>query len=212
MTSLTLSDLDIVGFASIIETPTLPRVLAPVFQKRQEPDFVVLPPFSLVADEVFNFKESNQAGLAALVSQEKITRLSEPIPAHSNYDLWVNPHGNVAYARKWEVKKAFKEIFESSMALAKTELNARRYTAASQHAAVARAVNPIHIDPLVIRGAAERLLGQLQQFALTRHLASDLISPQEFDSLVWDRTGDETAFERHGSAVMQCMTIRRSRF
>ena len=227
MTSFTLTDLDIIGFASILETPTLPRLLAPVFRERASTDFVLLPPFTLQFNEVFNVTQTNTAGLEALVAQEKLTLLQPPIAAQTNHDLWVNPEGQVAYAPKAEVKKAFIDLFEKHLALAEAGLAARSYEAACQHAAIARAVNPGHLAPLIIRATAERSLGLLAPFAFTRHIAKDIVTSAEFDRLIKDRTGGVTfanslgldgtsstnnKSSSHGSDVMRSMVLIRSQY
>ena len=184
---MTLQNLDIIGFASIVETPTLPRVLAPVCRDRTSPDSVILPPFTVIGDEVFNFHAADMAEFGSLVAQEKLTRLPAPIAAKVNHDLWVNSDGQVTYEPKAEVKKAFQRLFKDHLALAEQCLSDKEYEAACQHAAIARAVNPVHLDPLIIRAVAERSLGQNTRFAFTRHLAEDIVTPAEFDQLIQAR-------------------------
>jgi hypothetical protein len=209
---MTLYDFDIIGFASTIETPALPRVLAPVFRDRTQPDVVVLPPFTVLGDEVFNVIRTNTAELQALVAQEKLTIVDSPIPAKTNHDLWVNPEGFVAYASKAEVKKAFKALFTKHLALAEVALAANDHEAACRNAAIARAVNPGHLDPLVIRATAERQSGDMNRFAFTQHMAQDIVASGEFDRLIEARMGGVTAAESRGSNVMRDMGLRRSRY
>lgn len=209
---MTLLHFDIIGFASTIETPALPRVLAPVFRDRTQPDVILLPPYTVLGDEVFNVTPTKTAEFDALVAQEKLTTLVAPISAKPNHDLWVNPEGQVAYALKAEVKKAFKALFSKHLALAEAELVAMNSEAACQHAAIARAVNPGHLDPLVIRATAERQLGDMTRFAFTRHIAEDIVVPAEFDRLIDARMGGVTAAESRGSNAMRGIGTLRSRF
>lgn len=209
---MTLYAFDIIGFASTIETPALPRVLAPVFRDRTQPDSVLLPPFTVVGDEVFNVTQTNTAEFQALIAQEELTALDEPIPAKTNHDLWVNPEGTVAYASKTEVKKAFKALFNKHLALAEAALAINNHEAACQHAAIARAVNPGHLDPLVIRATAERQSGNMTRFAFTRHMAQDIVAATDFDQLIEARMGGLSAAESRGSNAMRDMGIRRSRY
>ncbi|MCX6982184.1 MAG: hypothetical protein NTV08_15745 [Verrucomicrobia bacterium] len=211
-THWSLLSLDIIGFASVIETPTLPRVLAPVFRERAEADSVLLPPFSVVGDEVFNCTPSNMQEFEVLVGQGKLTRLPHVIPGKTNYDLWVNAEGVVAYNAKAAVKKALEGIFTERLKLAEEKFAKQDYAAAGHHASVARAVKPSHLDPLVIRAAAERLLGLHAQVAFTRDIASAYISPAEFDQLVKARTGGESTAEAKAARVMVGIAVVKSRF
>tara|TARA_R110002049_G_scaffold123907_1_gene279248 strand:+ start:803 stop:1456 length:654 start_codon:yes stop_codon:yes gene_type:complete len=213
MTSFTLTDLDIIGFASIIETLTLPRVLAPVFQVRTQQDTVLLPPFTVNGDEVFNVTVSNRAEFDALCAQEKLTPLAPAIPAKVNHDLWVNPDGQTAYQPKAEVKRTFNRLFTEHLNLAEEKLAAGDNDAACRHAAIARALKPAHLDPLIIRATAEILLGETSRLAFTRHIAEDIVAPLEFDKLIQNRLGSKSASETRGSAVMRGIATRKpSRF
>lgn len=209
---MTLYDFDIIGFASTIETPALPRVLAPVFRDRTQLDTILLPPFTVVGDEVFNVTTTNSAEFDSLLAQGKLTALGVHISAKPNHDLWVNPEGQVSYLPKIEVRKAFKALFTKHLALAEAELAAMNQEAACQHAAIARAVNPGHLDPLVIRATAERQLGDMTRFAFTRHIAEDIVAPAEFDRLIEARMGGAAAVESRGSNAMRDIGTRRSRF
>lgn len=209
---MTLHDFDIIGFSSTIETPALPRVLAPVFRDRTQADVVLLPPFTVVGDEVFNVTKTNSAEFQALAAREQITALDAPIRARTNHDLWVNPEGIVAYAPKAEVKKAFKALFTRHLALAELALAADDHEAACRHAAIARAVNPGHLDPLVIRATAERRSGDATRLAFTRHIAQDIVAPAEFDRLIEARMGAATVAESRGSNAMRGIGRIKSRF
>jgi hypothetical protein len=206
-----LFNLDIIGFASVLESPTLPRVLAPVFRDRNQPEMVLLPPFSLVADEVFNATPVPVSELEALAIQKRVTAFGEPLRAKLNHDLWVDADGFVAYEPKAVVKSTFGDIFTKHLALAEERLAAKDYTGAGQHAAIARAVKPSHLDPLVIRAAAERLSGQHAQVSFTRHIAADYVSAGEFERLVDARTGGELLAENRGATVMKGIAVRKPR-
>lgn len=190
MNHWSLTHLDLIGFSSTIEQPTLPRILAPVFRVRADHTVVLLPPFSMVADEVFNFTLSEPEEFASFVHQQKLTRLREPFTGKTNHDLWVDVDGQVTYSPKFEVKKKFKLIFDEHLKLAAKKLVNREYEAARQDANIARAVNPSHIDPLVIRASAERLAGLNSDLAFTRHIAKNYISPDEFERLLQRGLGD----------------------
>lgn len=206
-----LYDLDIIGFASTLETPVLPRILAPVFQTRENDTMVLMPPFSIVGDEVFKAAPVTLNEFDDLVRRGQVTRLEKPIPGGVGHDLWVSEKGIVAYELKSKVKEAFASIFEQHLLDAERALTSGDYDAAAEHAGVARAVNPTHIDPLVIRATAERLGDQLSRFTFTRHLAADYLSPGEFDRLVDARMGDNGEFQPHRAACMFGAATRKSR-
>lgn len=210
MTSRSIQDLDIIGFASVLEKPTLPRVLAPVFEVRASPGVVLLPPLIISGEEVFNFTVSNHEEMKIFVNRGSLSRLPQHIPAQMNHDLWVNDEGQVAYEPKRVVKKVFERLFAHHLNLAKQKLSEEDPAAARQHATVARAVNPNHLDPLVIRAKAELRMGDLQGFAFTSHIAADMILPTEFDQLVNGQQRDRAGDTVHGMDSMRGMAALKS--
>lgn len=204
-----LHHLDIIGFASILESPTLPRVVAPVFRDRDKPDCVLLPPFSLIGDEVFNVGESSLAEFESLIAGEKVTRLESPIAGATLHELWVNDRGEVKYTLKAEMQTAFERIFQDRMRLAEEALANRDFAVASQHAVIARAAQPSSVDPLVIRAAAEKLSGDLSRFAFTKDIVRRLLSPADFDRLVALKCGEDASESPTARVAMAKAALRK---
>jgi hypothetical protein len=211
MNHWSLFKLEIVGFASVIGPDPLPRILPPVFRSRENEDIFILPPFAVSGDEVFNATQVGRSDFEALVDKGSITPLDTAIPADTNRDLWVDAEGQIHYDLKSTARKAFEQIFEKHLALAQESLDAREYAAVGRHTAIARAVKPSHLNPLVLRATAEKLADKHQEAAFTRHIASAYVSPAEFDQLVKARIGDEGLAEAHGAGVMKGIVMRRSR-
>ncbi|MFC5457293.1 hypothetical protein [Prosthecobacter fluviatilis] len=183
-----LSTLEIIGYASTLATPTLPRVLHPVFRVRGA-DLVLFPPYTLQGTEVWKAHQGDQAEFEEFLAKEKLTRLDPPLPAKPHHDLWVSPEGVVAYAPKAEVKKTFEKLYAEHLSLAETKLAAKDFEAAARHAAVARSVDPGKLDPLIIRGVTEFKLADQSYYEFTRELAGKIVKPAEFDQLVRERVG-----------------------
>lgn len=190
-----LASLEIIGYASTVETPTLPRVLAPVFRVRGTPDQILFPPYSLQATEVWKAHLGNRAEFEEFIAKKKITQLDPPLPAKVLHDLWVNPEGEVTYAPKAEVKKAFETLYEKHLNLAEAKLAEKDFEAAARHAAVARSVDPGKLDPLIIRGVTEFSLEDQSYYEFTRELAGKIVKPAEFDQLVQARMRERSRVE-----------------
>lgn len=181
-----LCTLKIIGYASTLATPTLPRVLHPVFLV-QGADLVLFPPYTIQGAEVWKAHQGNLAEFEEFLAKEKLTQLAEPLPAKPYHDLWVNPDGVVAYVPKAEVRKAFQKLYKEHLNLAENKLAEKDYTAAARHAAVARSVDPGKLDPLIIRGVTEFSLEDQSYYEFTRELAGMIVKPAEFDQLVRER-------------------------
>lgn len=179
-----LAALEIIGYSSTLETPTLPRALYPVFRLRDAPDRILFPPYSLQAKEVWGPHLGNKAELEEFIVKKEITQLDTPLPAKTYHDLWVSPDGVVTYAPKAEVKKAFEKLYERHLSLAEEKLAEKDFEAAARHAAVARSVDPGKLDPLIIRGVTEFALEDQSYYEFTRELAEKIVKPAEFDRLV----------------------------
>lgn len=181
-----LDSLEIIGYASKLETPTLPRVLAPVFRVRAEEDLILFPPFTILAAEVLKAHQGNRAEFEEFIAKGKLTQLPTT-QAKVQHDLWVNPEGEVSYAPKAEVKKAFEELYAKHLSLAEAKLAEKDFEAAARHAAVARSMDPGKLDPLIIRGVTEFSLEDQSYYEFTRELAEKIVKAEEFDRLVQER-------------------------
>jgi hypothetical protein len=179
-----LDALEIIGYTSKLETPTLPRVLAPVFRVRGETDLILFPPFTILAAEVLKAHQGNRAEFEEFIAKGKLTQLPTTYQAKVQHDLWVSPEGVVTYAPKAEVKKAFEELYAKHLTLAEEKLAEKDFEAAARHAAVARSVDPGKLDPLIIRGVTEFALEDQSYYEFTRELAEKIVKPAEFDQLV----------------------------
>lgn len=210
MTHWSLHDLDIIGFSSVLEAEPLPRILAPIFQSRQTPDLVIMPPFCLVSDEVFKGNLSTLDELDAFEARQQVTRLATAFQGQPNHDLWVNDKGEVAYDRKSKVKSEFQKIFDRHLMLAKEKLAEQDWKAACDAAAIARAMNPNHLDPLIILGQAELQMGDLKRFAFTQYIATELIAAAEFEKLVREKLAPEQVRPQAGASSMQGIGIKKS--
>lgn len=181
-----LAALEIIGYSSTLATPTLPRVLHPVFRVRGA-DQILFPPYTVQGTEVWKAHIGNQAEFEEFIAKEKLTLLDSPLPAQPHHDLWVSPEGVVTYAPKAEVKKAFEKLYAEHLNLAEAKLAENDFEAAARHAAVARSVDPGKLDPLIIRGVTEFSLEDQSYYEFTRELAGKIVKAAEFDQLVRER-------------------------
>lgn len=182
-----LNTLEIIGYSSKLGTPTLPRVLFPVFRVRGAEDLILFPPYSMQAAEVWKAHQGNRAEFEEFITKGKVTQLDPSLPAKAHHDLWVSPEGVVTYAPKAEVKKAFEELYVKHLGLAEAKLAEKDFEAAARHAAVARSVDPGKLDPLIIRGVTEFALEDQSYYEFTRELAEKIVKAAEFDRLVQER-------------------------
>lgn len=209
MKSWRIDQLHIIGYSSALEQPVLPRVLPPVFQVRDEPDTILMAPFSRVGEDIIAPVEVTVGEFDDFVAQGKATKLEAPIPGRADHDLWVNDLGTVRYEARAIVKNALATLFSEHLLAATQKLSTKAYADAARHAAVARAANPAHLDPLVIRAAAERLEGKTSQVAFTQHLAEKYIAQGEFRHLVEELIASLTSPVCRGANVMRGVATRK---
>ena len=201
--SRSLADLEVVGFASFLEKPTLPRLLAPVFRVKKQPDCYLLPPFNIVADEVFNFGESDFPRLQSYVAQRKLTLLEEIKPAATRHDLWTNEHGQVHYTPERTRKEAFAQIYQEQLGRAEQAFKGGDDEAARAHAITARAIAPQSLSPLIVIAAAAKVAAQRRRLLSARKLARSYTDLQQFDGLVRRFMRQQGREENHGCLVMR---------
>lgn len=184
-------ELDIIGYADVPGTRIHPRILPPVFRVRGT-QRVLFPPYSLLRDSVAGAVESSMEEFSDRAANgRQITALPDVRPAQEAHHLWIDDQNNVHYSARLDVQKAFDDLFfrhlvEAEKALAQ---NPPALDDAYSHAAVAHAIRPEHIDPLVIRGVVEWERHDVDSQDYTEELAREQTALANFRQLVAARRG-----------------------
>lgn len=85
-----IESLHVIGYADVLSSTVLPSIVPPIFALNADPDHVLLPPYHLIGDSVWNAHRVTRAEADALQSAHELTFLPDPIPARVGYQMFVD--------------------------------------------------------------------------------------------------------------------------
>src|SRR5436309_96818 len=96
MPPIPVANLTILAYANRFARGAPPRKVAPIFQLKDNPTRLILPPFKLVGEYVSGGTVGAVDDLEATVEEGNATRLENPIQAEPDSVLWVE-YGEVVH-------------------------------------------------------------------------------------------------------------------
>jgi hypothetical protein len=181
-----ITDLKIIGFADALSEVIHPRILPPIFQQRSG-TAVLFPPFIIINGRVLDAYAETHEVFEQRVNAECATKFSGD--AIIDNHLWVDDTNTVRYQPRYEIQKAFDSIFDYHLNAANEAWKKRDLEVSYLHAAIAHAVKPEHIEPLVLRGAVEWERLESDALDYTQELAGDQMGSVEFKELILLKRG-----------------------
>jgi len=85
-----ITDLEIVGYATVLKDTMAPSVVPPVFCVKAEPSRILFPPYTFSGGFVWNAAAGNEHDLRKLADDGEITQFAEAFPSQPDFDLWVD--------------------------------------------------------------------------------------------------------------------------
>ena len=172
-----VNDLEIVGYANVLNARMLPSVVPPMFRLRAEPQRILLPPYSFNGGYLCNAAEVPAAELTALADAGEVTLFSEPIAAQADWELWVDESFQQRYEPQDEARANLDHIAETSRAEAIALFQQGNFAEADRLASVTISANDRKLDALVIKAAIRRARGDTNGELLMEDLALPIVDP-----------------------------------
>ena len=89
-TPWSVEELNIVGYANVLDQTMLPSVVPPIFSLRSDPNRHFLPPYSFNAGFLCNATEVQESEILGLRNDGEITLFSAVIPARTEFKRFVD--------------------------------------------------------------------------------------------------------------------------
>ena len=158
-TPWSVEELNIVGYADVLDETMLPSVVPPIFSLRSDPNRYLLPPYAFNAGYLCNATEVPESEIQGLRNDGEITIFSAVIPARAGFELFVDQDFQQHYeareiAVKWLAAIASEHILEAEKAF-----RLGQYERADHLASVAISADDRLLAPLVIKAAVYRANG-----------------------------------------------------
>jgi hypothetical protein len=184
MRAISIDQLEIVGYAGTFKARTLPRVVAPIFRFKDNPENLIFPPFRLIADQVVEPALGNPGDLERMVSHGDVTLLQKVIAPKPNSVLWIErgpvPHYQPSseQTRKWrtDAKQKYHE--------AKVAYGRKQWDQAQELARLAFALDERSWQSLALQAAIDMQQGDLEGAETLQTIAADLVEKVDFDAMV----------------------------
>ena len=179
-----VNDLEIVGYANVLNARMLPSVVPPMFRLRAEPQRILLPPYAFNGGYLCNAAEVPAAELKALADAGEVTLFHEPIAAQADWELWVDESFQQRYEPQDEARTHLDHIAETSRAEAIALFKQGNFAEADRLASVAISANDRKVDALVIKAAIRRAGGDTNGELLMEDLALPIVDRARFLQMV----------------------------
>lgn len=185
-----LDDLEIIGYADALPTDALPEIVTPVFRCKKDHDRILLPPFRLDANFVYDGDWDGVSRWLSLTKTGNMTELTEPIPARSDHQLWIDQDNKPRYEQRSTAHNTLKAFAEKRVREAEEALSRSDRDTAEQLATTAFNADDRNIDALVVKAAIRKLQGKPRHVDFFASLAHG-ITPDHFSILVANLLGEE---------------------
>jgi len=181
---MNLDNLDIVGYAELLDKTLVPHVVPPIYRLRDDPDKLLFPPFHLAGPEVIGAAVGSQAQMDQFVSEGRTTRLDQPIAALADHELWIDQEMQPRYESFYVAKKMLRAIAEDKAGQARRLLLQGDHQKAEEAANTALGADDRLVAPFVIKAAIALQRGEKEDAESLKQTAMVNFTAGTFDRLL----------------------------
>lgn len=170
-----ITDLGVVGYATVLKDTMVPSVVPPVFRLKTDPSCILFPPYAFSGGSVWNATEASPHDLERLAERNEITRFERPFPAQGDFELWVDQKMAAHYEPRAKADEALRSIANDSIRDAREAFAGGNQAEADRLCGVALSADDRLVEALAIKAAirrqrrdaaGERVMGKLASRAL----------------------------------------------
>jgi hypothetical protein len=184
MGPVAIERLQVVGYADVLSNTVLPSIVPPIFAMTTDPDLILLPPFQIQGDSVWNAKVVSRAEAEAMQRAQEITLFEQPLSAHVDHQMYVDLDLCHHYLPKERADTALAEIASRNLHLAQAAFQRGDLEKAEKHAGIAFCADDRNVSPLVIKAAIRRLRNNRAGEQLMASIAAPWLDESDFAALV----------------------------
>ena len=179
-----VSDLEIVGYANVLNDDMLPSVVPPVFRLANNANRALLPPYSFNAGLVCNATEVSQSELEELRDADEITLFDDALAAIPGFELWIDQTSRRHYQSRDEANRELSRIAAEAIKSAEEARGRDDLEDAERLSGVAISADDTKLAPLAIKAAIRRKQGNSGGERLMAELAAPVLEDALFKKLV----------------------------
>lgn len=167
-----VDDLEIVGYADVLDEAMVPSVVPPVFRLKSDNQRIFLPPYSLNAGFLCNAAESSPSALEHLRDSGEVTLIDSPFDARRDFCLWIDQSLEHHYEPLGEAERKMSSIADEEIVHAEAALSRGDLQEAERVSGIAISADDRRVEPLAIKAALCRIRGDAAGERLMAKLAA----------------------------------------
>ena len=181
-----ITDLEIVGYATVLKDTMVPSIVPPVFRLKADASRILFPPYTFAAGSVWNATEASTHDLERLAENREITRFEKPFPAQRDFELWVDQKMEPHYRPHAKAHETLRSIANDSIQHARGAFAKGDQAGADRLCGIALSADDRLIEALAIKAAIRRQKQDAAGERVMAKLASRTLGPEAFERLVSD--------------------------
>lgn len=175
-----LRDLQIIGYASNVDSTRWPMIVSPVYRSKDDPYWYLVPPYFEYNDFLYGARKIYPGDLADFCKKGYITMLAQaPIQAEKSMELWFDSDGTLQYTPAEEASRRLGQIAEQAIDNAVAALWCGNLKAAKDHSNLAIKADSRRVESYAIHTVAD---GEKAEVML--RLCSTTLGKDAFQALV----------------------------
>jgi len=181
-----ITDLQIVGYATVLKDTMVPSIVPPVFRLKADPSCILFPPYAFSGGCVWNATEASPDDLERLAESNEIMRFETPVPAQPDIELWVDQKMEAQYEPRAKADETLRSIANDSIQRARQAFAGGKQAEADRLCGVALSADDRLVEALAIKAAIRRQRKDAAGERVMRKLASGTLGSEAFELLVAD--------------------------
>ena len=173
---ISVEQLEVIGYADSLASVMVPSVVPPVFRFRDDPDRVLVPPFTLHGGFLCGASEITDAEARQLGHKGEMVLFLDPFPASSDFELWISQAGP-CYESRTTAKKRLMKLAQQFVAQAEIAFRIGDTEGAEQLCSAAVSADDRSREAFAIKAAIRRQQADAEGERLMAELAG--ASPQQ---------------------------------
>jgi hypothetical protein len=184
MKEFNIDELEVVGYADVIDTEFAPQVVAPIYRLRGPVDVILMPPFQMHNHRVSSEATCSSTELKCRISEKMATDVHPGFPAKFGYCLWVDAALCAHYQPEPEVRRSLCETSSRSLQSALAALHQGDVMTAQQHAQRAINADGRSLSAIALAAVVKNLSGKSAEVDFLRKMARTIAPDVDFSAML----------------------------
>lgn len=182
--AIPLEQLEVIGYADALDPGMFPSIVPPVFRFRQEPERLLVPPYSLNGGFVCGASEIGLSEIRELRDAAEMVLFETPFPVRNDFELWIDESAISHYQTRISARSHLRKFSDHSIHQAKIAFSHGGIAEAERFCSAAISADDKCVEAFVIKAAIRRRQNDADGERLMAKLVSPYLDLLSFGMLV----------------------------